>query len=161
MTEAAETPETEVAASAQETEPLSFKPPEVLPDAPVTTDETPKPEVETAEGDTVSAVESEVTQPATAVPENDAAPLVEPLVTDDNSKSIWERFGVPRPAEIEPPPAITPEPEATVETPTPAVEEPAAAAVPVALPTVVPQRIGLRIVLRRKLVRLRRPSATP
>ncbi len=150
--------EPEILPSAQATEPLSFQPPEVLPDTPVTAEATPKVEVETDEGETVSAIESEVTQPATAAPEPESTPITEPALNEDDTKSIWERFGIPRPSEIEPVPVVTEEPEApvTAPLPVPAVEPPAA---PSKLPTSLP-RTGLRIVLRRKLVRLRRPSAT-
>ncbi len=71
--------ESEVPASAQETEPLGFQPPEILPDDPTDAKTLPALEIETAEGETVSAVENEVTQPASAVPEFERTPLAEPV----------------------------------------------------------------------------------
>ncbi len=150
-------PETETAASAEETEPLGFQPPEVLPSAPAVVEATIEPEAETAAGDTVNAVESEVTQPAPAAPEIKPAPIPEPLIGEDDTKSIWERFGIPRPSEIEPVPAVEAAPAVAVEAPAPPATP---SFTPIALPA-APPRTGLRIVLRRKLVRLRRPSVTP
>ncbi len=151
----------EPAASTEETEPLTFRPPEVLPDY-LPSAESFQPEV------TKPAFETEVTplepsETVSAASFGEVAPLItEPRLTDEDTRSIWERFGVPRPSEIGQTEAVSgsvtpeaqPEPEISVSAvpPTPHVK--------IVLPD-APMRTGLRIVLRHKLIRLRHPSAKP
>ena len=85
-------------------------------------------------------------QPAAEAPTPQSSSDLPRLETDEiegDTSSIWEVFGVPRPSESQEMRAVTLEPE------------PVEAETPKLLPH-PPPRVGLRLVLRRKLVRLRR-----
>jgi hypothetical protein len=140
------------AQAAPEAEPEAAPEPELQPEPVIE----PEPEAEPqAEPELAKAVEPAPAAPA-AAPERELPP------EDTAGKSIWEIFGVPRPAELD---DIKPVAAPAAEVSAPSVESaPVEIAVPVSaeLPKpapleFAPPRFGLRFRLRQSKTRLRRP----
>ncbi len=127
---------------------------QIIDDAPMTEAATPivsepEPVVDTAPAAAIEAPPKPEAQPSTSS-------VVHPE-TDEKSATIWEIFGVPRPSETQ---ETTTAQSASAAEPSVAVAEPAPVTSLSLEQTSFPRgsnRVGLRIVLRRRLVRVRRP----
>lgn len=135
------------------------------PDLEAQAESEPEPEVQAAPAaSTAPEPEPEPQPEPEAQPEPEpvqqvAAPERQLPPEDTAGKSIWEIFGVPRPAELDDiQPAAAPQASAPVEAAPVAVSAPVSAELPQTAPVeFAPPRFGLRFRLRQSKTRLRRP----
>lgn len=110
------------------------------------------------------------TAPVASEPEETQPYALEPLPddTDSSTLSVFDLFGLPKPSETQQMRAVTseettPPPAPTTSAPTPPRNKPVSVAVedPQPQPTEKPQqsggRIGMRIIMRRRLIKIKRP----
>lgn len=134
----AEIPKLPVAPEVTADEPRPEQPP-VMPDEPLPVDSSKEPHEELAKPAETEAPAESATSPATV--QNETIPAEVLASMDTREISVFDIFGLPKPSE-------TQELSAVVRQPSPVV----------VIPTVSGGRVGLRVIQRRNLVRLRRPA---